>query len=63
MGQAWNPMSADKPYSVNLESGTPFNPFSRSPQVMMDAILGKNFVLTAGAIYPMQYRPTGPEGA
>ena len=63
VGQAWNPMSADKPYSVNLESGTPFNPFSRSPQVMMDAILGKNFVLTAGAIYPMQYRPTGPEGA
>lgn len=63
VGQAWNPMAADMPYCVNIESGSPFNPFARSPQVMMDAFLGKHFILTGGMLYPMQYRPTGPEGA
>jgi hypothetical protein len=62
IGQAWHPEAADLPYCVNLESGTPFNAFNRSPQIMMDAYVG-NLVFTAGILYPMQYRPTGPNGA
>lgn len=63
VGQAWNPMAADMPCGVNIESGSPFNPFARSPQVMLDFAFNKHLSLTAGAIYPMQYRPTGPVGA
>ena len=62
IGQAWHPMAADLPYAINLESGTPFNAFARSPQIMMDANV-ENLVFTAGILYPMQYRPTGPQGA
>ena len=63
VGQAWHPMAADMPYAVNIESGSPFSPFARSPQVMVDAQLGGGFTLTAGILYPMQYQPTGPAGA
>lgn len=62
IGQAWHPMAADLPCSISLESGTPFGPFARSPQIMMDAKVN-NFLFTAGILYPMQYRPTGPNGA
>ena len=50
IGQAWHPMAADQPHVLALETGTPFNPFSRTPLVLMDASLGKHFVLSAGAI-------------
>ncbi len=63
IGQAWTPLAADMPYAVNIESGTPFNPFGRNPQIMMEAGLTKRFSLTAGAVYPMQFLPTGPDGA
>ncbi len=63
VGQAWHPMAADMPYCVNVESGSPFNPFSRTPQVMFDARVDDKLTLTAGILYPMQYRPTGPSGA
>lgn len=60
-GQAWHPMSADLPYCINVETGSPFNPFNWSPQVMAGITFG-NWTLTAGAIYPMQFLPTGPNG-
>ena len=60
-GQAWHPMSADLPYCINVETGSPFNPFNWSPQVMAGITFG-NWTLTAGAIYPMQFLPTGPKG-
>lgn len=60
-GQAWHPMSADLPYCINVETGSPFNPFNWSPQVMAGITFG-NWTLTAGAIYPMQFLPTGPSG-
>ena len=61
VGQAWHPMSADLPYCINVETGSPFNPFNWSPQVMAGAKFG-NWTLSAGAIYPMQFLPTGPKG-
>ena len=63
IGQAWHPMAADIPHVFSLEAGAPFGPFSRTPQVTMDASLGKNFVLSASAIWQMQYQSSGPSGS
>lgn len=63
MGQAWHPLAADLPDVISLNTGAPFNPFSRTPQIKMDAQLGKRFTLTASAIWQMQYTSAGPEGA
>ena len=63
LGQAWHPMAADQPHVLALETGTPFNPFSRTPQVLMDASLGKHFTISAAAVWQMQYRSSGPNGS
>ena len=63
MGQAWHPMAADMPHIFSLEAGAPFGPFSRTPQVTMDANLGSNWILSASAIWQMQYQSSGPIGA
>ena len=63
IGQAWHPMAADHPHLFSLEVGAPFGPFSRTPQMTMDASLGKNWVLSASAIWQMQYQSAGPSGA
>ena len=62
IGQAWHPMAADMPHVFSLEAGAPFGPFSRTPQVTMDASLGNNWVLSAAAIWQMQYQSAGPVG-
>ena len=62
LGQAWHPMAADLCDVIALNSGAPFGPFNRSPQVRMDARLGKIFTLTAAGLWQMQYNSTGPEG-
>ncbi len=63
LGQAWHPMAADMPHIFSLEAGAPFGPFSRTPQVTMDANLGSNWVLSVSAIWQMQYQSAGPVGA
>ena len=63
IGQAWHPIAADQPYVIDLETGTPFNPFSRTPQVMLDHNFSKNFTMTGGFIWQMQYLSSGPNGA
>ncbi|MBE6241531.1 MAG: hypothetical protein E7115_08585 [Bacteroidales bacterium] len=63
IGQAWHPMAADHPHLFSLEVGAPFGPFSRTPLVQMDANLGKSWVVSAAAIWQMQYQSTGPVGA
>ena len=62
VGQAWHPMAADLPDIFSLESGVPFGPFSRTPQVNFTADIGKGWSLTAAAIWQMQYTSTGPDG-
>ena len=59
IGQTWHPMAADMPHVTNLETGAPFAPFNRSPQVMFHWTVGK-FTWTGGILYPMQYLPVGP---
>ena len=63
IGQAWHPMGADFPHVFDLEVGAPFGPFSRTPQVAMDANLGKNWTITASALWQMQYTSMGPAGS
>ncbi len=62
IGQAWHPMAADHPHLFSLEVGAPFGPFSRTPQVTMDAGLGNNWIISASAIWQMQYQSAGPVG-
>ena len=59
IGQTWHPMASDFPHITNLETGAPFNPVNRSPQVMFHWTVGK-FTWTGGILYPMQYLPVGP---
>ena len=61
LGQAWHPMAADMPHMNNLETGAPFNPFNRSPQVTLDYKSG-DFTFTASLLYLNHYLPTGPDG-
>ena len=56
VGQTWHPMGADLPHMTNLESGAPFGPFNRSPQVMAHWTKG-NITLTGGFLYLSQYLP------
>ena len=56
IGQTWHPMGADLPHMTNLESGAPFGPFNRSPQVMAHWTVG-DFTLTGGLLYLSQYLP------
>ena len=62
IGQTWHPMAADMPHMNNLETGAPFNPFNRSPQLTVDCALGSGFSLTASMLYLNHYLPTGPAG-
>lgn len=62
IGQTWHPMAADLCDAIALNSGAPFGPFNRSPQVKMDARLGKYITLTAAGLWQMQYNSIGPEG-
>ena len=63
VGQAWHPMMGDMmPDVFSLETGAPFTPFSRTPQVRYD-YKKNNFTLTATALYQYQYTSYGPDGA
>ncbi len=60
IGQTWHPMAADLCDVIALNSGAPFGPFNRSPQIKLDARLGKFVTLTAAGLWQMQYQSTGP---
>lgn len=59
-GQAWHPMASDLPDIFALDSGMPFGPFSRTPQLTTDFNLGRKFTITASALWQMQYTSMGP---
>ncbi len=60
IGQTWHPMAVDLCDVISLASGAPFGPFNRSPQLKMDARLGKYVTLTAAGLWQMQYLSIGP---
>ena len=63
LGQAWHPMMGDMmPDVFSLETGAPFTPFSRTPQLRYD-YKKSGLTLTASALYQFQYTSYGPDGA
>jgi len=63
-GQYWHPMNIPEmiPAVLSLNTGAPFHPFSRQPQIRFDASRGKiNTVLAITA--QRDYVNTGPAGA
>lgn len=64
IGQTWHPLFGNiLPSIVSLNTGSPFQPFNRSPQIRFKQNFTKNFSLTGAAIYQMQYTSFGPLGA
>ena len=63
IGQTWHPMAADMPHVFSLNTGAPFGPFSRTPEIVVDGKLSNSFTLTAALLWQMQYTSAGPEGA
>ena len=62
-GQSWHPMSGDLlPNIVSLNTGAPFNAFSRAPQVRYNAKAG-NVTISDAAIYKLHYPAPGPKGS
>ena len=62
VGQAWHPMMGDMmPDVFTLETGAPFTPFSRTPQVRYNYYRNK-YTLTATILYQYQYTSYGPAG-
>lgn len=61
-GQTWHPFYGEvAPQMLNLNMGSPFQPFSRAPQVRY-RFNHNAFQLTATALWQSQYLSNGPEG-
>ena len=57
-GQSWHPMAADMPHIFSPNTGAPFGPFSRTPELVADwgkVSLGFEYELTG-----IQYGSFGP---
>ena len=64
IGQTWHPLYATlSPTVVSLNTGAPFQPFNRSPQVRYDYRPADAWKLTVAAAYQMQYSSQGPDPA
>lgn len=63
LGQYWIPMFTTEcfPGTVSFNTGTPFNPFGRNPQIRLSHSLG-NIKLTAVANSQRDYSSRGPDG-
>lgn len=65
LGQAWHPMfNADlMPGCAALATGSPFQPFNRSPQIRHDVRFGKDngWRWTTDLLWMLQYTPVGPD--
>ena len=61
-GQTWHPFFGEvSPQMLNLNTGAPFQPFSRAPQVRY-RFNHKGLQLTASAVWQSQFLSNGPEG-
>lgn len=62
-GQTWHPMFGDVvPTVQSLATGSPFQPFNRSPQVRVDYKFTPSFRTYLSALYQFQYTSAGPSG-
>ncbi len=63
VGQTWNPMFITElvPGTVSFNTGAPFNPFARNPQIRFTASLDK-FKIIAAAFTQRDFQSDGPNG-
>jgi hypothetical protein len=62
LGQSWHPLFGETvPQVLNLSTGSPFQPFNRSPQIKYQ-YRTQGFVLTSSALFQLIYTSEGPEG-
>lgn len=63
IGQTWHPLFGDvAPTVVSFNSGSPFQPFNRSPQVRFTYQPVNGLNLTGAAVWQMQTSSNGPAG-
>lgn len=63
-GQTWHPMVDQMmPSVVGVAIGSPFSPFNCSPQIRLEANLGRGWNVTASALYQFTNLSVGPSGA
>ncbi|NDV55796.1 hypothetical protein D0T51_08675 [Parabacteroides sp. 52] len=62
LGQTWHPLFGSvSPNILGLSTGSPFQPFNRSPQFRFEYMPHK-IKLTAATIWQLQYTSNGPSG-
>lgn len=62
MGQTWHPLFGEvAPRVLNVSTGAPYQPFSRTPQLNYRYTFG-NLSLTAAALFQSQFLSSGPDG-
>jgi len=64
VGQYWHPLFNVRcfPGTVSFNTGAPFQPFTRNPQLRLTKGLG-NFNVTLAALWQRDFQSTGPDGA
>ncbi|MHB8055767.1 MAG: hypothetical protein ACYDH3_11030 [Candidatus Aminicenantales bacterium] len=64
VGQFWHPMfiTDSFPGVVSFDTGAPFQPFNRSPQIRFTRKLGEWWSVTATALAQRDFASTGPDG-
>lgn len=63
IGQTWHPLFGEvSPSMLNLSTGAPFQPFSRSPQVRYRYRAPFGLQATVAAVWQQQYASAGPDG-
>lgn len=63
IGQTWHPLYGSvAPSVLNLDTGAPFQPFSRAPQVRYQFWPSDKIQLTAAAVWQSQFTSAGPDG-
>jgi hypothetical protein len=64
VGQTWHPLFGSVlPTVPSLNTGSPFQPFNRSPQVRVKRMLTNELSVIGSVNYQMQYMSQGPLGA
>lgn len=62
VGQTWHPFFGEIfPQVLNLNTGAPYNAFSRNPQLRY-RFNHNNWQLTGAAVWQLQYKSNGPDG-
>lgn len=62
LGQTWHPLFGEvSPQMLNLATGAPFQPFSRTPQINYNYKTDSGVKFIAAALWQLQYTSYGPD--